>query len=272
ALDGFAVEEAAVTVPPGGTVEAHFTLRPRYTETVVVTASRTAQTLSSAPATVTVISSQDIEARAGDDVGDLFAGTAGLNATRLNSRDMSFDFRTASGILARSQLVMVDGRAMNQEGLGIVLWDLLPVQLEDIAQIELIGTPGSALWGANALTGVINLRTKSPKETLGGMASVGFGNVGVRRLRARGAGARGDLTDRVSASHFREDAWERDPRLPDGSPSPPFPNQGTTQTKLDGRVDWQAGPGRVWTAAVGVADSSGIVMTSTGPNALADKG
>src|SRR5262249_47201570 len=79
ALDGFAVEEAAVTVPRGGTVEAHFPLRPRYTETVVVTASRTAQTLSSAPATVTVISSQDIEARAGDDVGDLCCGTAGLH-------------------------------------------------------------------------------------------------------------------------------------------------------------------------------------------------
>jgi iron complex outermembrane receptor protein len=274
-LFGFPVETGAETTDATGTAETRLLLRPNYTETVIVTASRSAETLANAPATVTVIPSREIEARAADDVGDLFAGTAGLNATRLNARDMSFDFRTASGILARSQLVLIDGRVMNSEGFGIVLWDLLPVQFEDIAQVELIGTPGSAVWGANALTGVINIRTKSPSETPGGMASVGFGNVGVRHGRVRWADARGRMSYRVSASSFHEDSWERDPLLPDGSPMPndaKFPNQGTTQTKVNGRVDWQGKLGHLWSAYGELADSSGIVFTPTGPNALADSG
>ncbi len=274
-LSGLGVDTRAAILPPAGAIDVTLMLRPAYIETVVVTASRFAQTLSSVPATVTVIPGREVGVRAGDDFADLFAGTAGLNMTRLNARDLSFDFRTAGGILSRSQLVMVDGRSLNQEGLGIVLWDLVPVTFDDIAQVELIGTPGSAVWGANALTGVVNIRTKAPKDDLGGRATIALGSVGVRQGRLHWAQQIGRLSYRASGSYFTEDAWERDPLLPDGSPMPTtamFPNQGTTQTRLDVRADWEGAPGHVWTAHTGIADSSGIVHTSTGPNALADQG
>lgn len=264
-----------VVVPPSGSVEVVLALRPRYTDTVVVTASRSAQTLATAPATVTVIPATEIQARAAQSFADLFAGTAGLNATRLNARDMSFDFRTASGILARSQLVLLDGRSLNQEGLGIVLWDYFPVGLDDVEQIELIGTPGSAVWGANALTGVINVRTRAPRDDPGGAASVGLGTVGARQGRLRWAQAPGRLSYRAAASYLEEGEWEREERLPDGSPLPAtarFENRGTKQAKLELRADWEAGPGRLFTAHAGWVDSSGIVHTSTGPNRLADSG
>lgn len=274
-LAGAGVETKEIVVPASGAVDVVLVLRPRYADTVVVTASRSAQTLLDAPATVTVIPAQEIRARAGLDFAELFAGTAGLNTTRLNARDMSFDFRTASGILARSQLVLIDGRSLNQEGLGIVLWDYFPVSPDDIQQVELIGTPGSAVWGANALTGVINVRTKAPSDDPGGAAVVGLGTVGVREGRLRWAQALGRLGYRASASRFQEAAWARDDRLPDGSPLPStarFDNRGTTQTKLELRADWEDTPGRVWTGHAGWVDSSGIVHTSTGPNRLADSG
>ena len=274
-LSGFGVETREVVIPTTGSVEVALVLRPSYAETIVVTATRSAQTLLSAPATVTVIPAREIEIRAADDFAELLAGTAGLNLARLNARDISFDFRTAGGVLSRSQLVMIDGRSLNQDGLGNVFWDLFPVNFDDVEQVELIGTPGSAVWGANALRGVINVRTKAPRDDPGGTAVVGIGSRGVRESRLKWSQTQGRLSYRLSTSYFHQDAGERDATLPDGSPLPEtaaFENQDTTQSKVDLRVDWQRARGKVWTGHVGFADSSGIIHTQTGPNAWADSG
>ena len=55
------------------------------------------------------------------------------------------------------------------------MWDFLPVNLNEIKQIEVIRGPASAVWGANALYGVINVITKSPREMQGTSATIGFG-------------------------------------------------------------------------------------------------
>jgi outer membrane receptor protein involved in Fe transport len=250
-------------------------LRPSYVETVVVSASRGAQTLLSAPATVTVVSAREIRAHPGDDFAHLLEGSPGLNVSRLNARDISFDFRTAGGVLSNSQLVLVDGRSVNQEGLGNVFWDLFPVSFEDIEQIELIATPGSAVWGANALSGVINVRTKAPRTDPGGTATIGGGSIGTRLARGRWAQVNGRLSYRISAGFYEQDAWQRDSTLPDGTPLPltaVFDNVGTKQTRADLRVDWEPSAGRVWSGTVGFADSTGIIHTGSGPYKWADQG
>ena len=83
--------------------------------------------------------------------------------------------RGATGRNARSTLALLDGRSIYQDYFGMVLWDLLPVGLDDVKQIEVARGPGSAIWGANALTGTINIITKSPREMLGTRANVGIG-------------------------------------------------------------------------------------------------
>ena len=59
--------------------------------------------------------------------------------------------------------------------LGIVLWDALPIESDEIRQIEVIRGPASAVWGANAMDGVVNILTKSPRDIVGSSVSIGSG-------------------------------------------------------------------------------------------------
>jgi iron complex outermembrane receptor protein len=73
-------------------------------------------------------------------------------------------------------LVLVDGRAVYTPLFGGVYWDTVDVPLEDIERIEVIRGPGAAMWGANAVNGVINVITKSAAETQGGLFSAVVGS------------------------------------------------------------------------------------------------
>ena len=63
--------------------------------------------------------------------------------------------------------MVLDGRSIVLDFFGLVLWDFIPSNQADIRQVEVIRGPASAVWGANALTGVVNVITKAPRETLG---------------------------------------------------------------------------------------------------------
>ena len=68
------------------------------------------------------------------------------------------------------------------------MWDFLPVNLNEIKQIEVIRGPASAVWGANALYGVVNVITKSPREMQGTSAMLGVGGFDrPRTIRRSGA-------------------------------------------------------------------------------------
>ena len=85
----------------------------------------------------------------------------------MSARDINITSRQSTSTLTNSQLVLLDGRSIYLDFFGIVLWDFLPTNLNDIQQIEVIRGPASAVWGANALTGVVNVITKSPREAPG---------------------------------------------------------------------------------------------------------
>ena len=78
--------------------------------------------------------------------------------------------RSSTGTLA-----LLDGRSLYQDFFGFVMWDFLPVNLNEIKQVEVIRGPASAVWGANALNGVVNVITKSPREMQGTSAVLGVG-------------------------------------------------------------------------------------------------
>ena len=104
----------------------------------------------------------------------------GVNITQVSARDINVTSRGATGTLATGQLALLDGRSLYQDFFGFVMWDFLPVNLNEIKQIEVIRGPASAVWGANALNGVVNVITKSPREMQGTSAVARR-----RRLRRR---------------------------------------------------------------------------------------
>jgi len=118
-----------------------------YEEQVVVTASKSEQQLVNAPATVSLISSDTIQNSPAVNIGDLLRAVPGLNVTQVSARDVNLTARGATGTLATSQLALVDGRSVYLDFFGMVMWDLVPTNPNDIRQIEVIRGPASAVWG-----------------------------------------------------------------------------------------------------------------------------
>ena len=103
-----------------------------------------------------------------------------MNVTQTSARDINITSRGATSTLSTAQLALVDGRSIYLDFFGFVAWDFLPVNPDEIKQIEVIRGPASAIWGANAMNGVVNVITKSPRELQGTSVTMG-----VRRLRPR---------------------------------------------------------------------------------------
>jgi hypothetical protein len=248
------------------------TLVPAFTDVSIVTASRGAESLLGASAAVSVVGEAEIAAAAADSVPGLLQGLPGLNVTQIGGRDIHVNARDAAGRLSNSMLVMVDGRPLNQPFYGAVFWDLMTVGKSELSQIEVVRTPASALWGANALNGAINIRTKSPREMLGLRGYLAGGERGSFSAGATWADAAERVSYKLSTSYFRQDAWDRDNTLPNGSPMPPlarFENRGTRQPKFDARVDWRDDGDRLWSFRGGLAGAHGLIHSALGPGEFA---
>ena len=259
----------SVVLKPGAVLNVNFELQPEFVYTRIVTAARSGEhSLISAPAAVSFVGSEQIEASAAENVPDLLRGVPGLNFTQFNARDLDINARSSTGILSNSMLVMVDGRSFFQPLYGAVYWDLMTVTKDEISQIEVLRTPASAIWGANALNGVVNIRTKSPRQMTGLRGDLAFGERGTKSADMTWADAGDTLSYKLSASYFEQDPWERDNRLPNGSPMPAvvlYENRGTRQPKFDARVDWDADRSRVWSLRGGLAGAYGLTQSALGP-------
>jgi iron complex outermembrane receptor protein len=128
----------------------------------VFTASKRSQPAIDAPASVTVITAQDIKDSGASNIPDMLRSICGINVNAGSNRDYNvsmhgFQESSNSGIM-----VLIDGRAMDWDLYGTIMWDI-PI-LDEIERIEIVKGPGSSLYGANAYTGVINIITKTPGE------------------------------------------------------------------------------------------------------------
>jgi len=236
-----------------------------YADEVVVTASRTEQLLLDAPTAVTLLDGALLTTSPAANYADLLRTVPGLNISQTSARDINVTSRAATNTLATSQLVLLDGRTVYQDFFGFVLWDLLPVSFNEVDSIEVQRGPSSAVWGANAMTGVVNVRTKSPSQ-MGNSTSIraGGGEQSTGFVSALHSGVRNNWGYKVSGSYFSQDAWPR----PDNNTGVVFPdsrNQGTTQPKFDGRVDYLLGPTENVSLRGGYAGTDGIIYTGIGP-------
>lgn len=230
---------------------------PKFGETTEVTASRNKESVRDAPASITVVDQKQIETTAAGNYCDLLRGVPGLNVVQTSARDVGIRTRGASGVAEHRELTLLDGRSIYLDFYGVVLWDFMPVNVDEVKQIEVLRGPGSALWGANALSGVINVRTKSPRELSGGSVSLGIGQIGTRHASVLWAQSFDRFSYKASTSFFEQDAWQRDDPVPEVH----FKNRGTRQPKADLRLDW----GSEWTYRAGYAGTTGIFHSRLGP-------
>lgn len=142
----------------------------------VTSVSKKEQTLSRTAAAVFVITQEDIERSGATNIPDLLRMVPGLNVAQINASTWAISARGLNGQFSNELLVLVDGRNVYTPSFGGVFWDLLDLPLENIEQIEVIRGPGAAVWGENAVNGVVSIIRKKAGETKGGLVSTGGGN------------------------------------------------------------------------------------------------
>ena len=252
-----------------------------YEETVIVTASRVEQTLINAPVTMSVIDAKVLASSPAQNYGDLLRAVPGVNVSQMSARDINVTSRGATSSLSTGQLALVDGRSIYQDFFGFVAWDFLPINFGEVKQIEVIRGPASAVWGANALYGVVNVITKTPREMKGATFSMGAGtfnrdtkdttmdNGTQFYINGSWADAPNDKWSyKVSAGAFSMDALARPTGTINNSyntPYPPYQNKGTAQPKFDLRVDYDGENNQQFVIAGGVAGTDGIMQSGIGP-------
>lgn len=133
----------------------------------VITAGRTEQSIERAPATVAVISADEIKASGAMTIPDLLSLVPGLDVMTINSSHSEVNARGLNQLLSNKMLVLIDGRSAYFDFFGGVIWQALPIVLDQVDRIEVVRSPSSALYGANAFSGVINIITKNPRQLHG---------------------------------------------------------------------------------------------------------
>ena len=255
-----------------------------FEEQIVVTASKSEQELVNAPAAVSIVTTETIQNSPATNIGDLLRAVPGMNVTQVSARDVNLTTRGATSTLSTSQLALVDGRSIYLDFFGMVMWDLVPTNPGDIRQIEVIRGPASAVWGANAMSGVVNVITRTPREMAaagGSTLTIGAGafNRNITGLDQDSGslfyvnGSHAQAIDsrwafKVSAGYLTQDPMPRPiGTIPNAfnTPYPSYVNTGTSQPKFDARVDRDLAGGGSLVFSGGVAGTEGIIHSGVGP-------
>ncbi len=141
----------------------------------VTSVGRKPQRTGDVAAAVFVITQDDIRRSGATSVPEVLRMAPGIEVARIDSNKWAVTARGFNGRFANKLLVLLDGRSMYTRLFSGVFWDTLDTDLADIDRIEVVRGPGAAVWGANAVNGVINIITKPAAETQGVTASVGAG-------------------------------------------------------------------------------------------------
>ena len=141
----------------------------------VTSVSKKETRLNQSPAAITVITQEDIRRSGLTSIPELLRLVPGMDVAQINASDWAISSRGFNGQYADKLLVMVDGRSVYTPVFAGVYWGVQDTVLEDLDRIEIIRGPGATLWGANAVNGVINIITKSARETQGLLMSTTAG-------------------------------------------------------------------------------------------------
>ncbi|HPU51708.1 MAG TPA: TonB-dependent receptor, partial [Burkholderiaceae bacterium] len=145
-------------------------------KTGVTSVSKKTQALSDTAAAIHVITQEDIRRSGATRLTEVLAQAPGIEVGRIAGGIASVTIRGFSGQWANKLLVLIDGRSVYTQTFSGTYWDMQNLLLEDIERIEILRGPGSTLWGANAVNGVINSITRSARDTEGGLATIRVGS------------------------------------------------------------------------------------------------
>lgn len=151
----------------------------------VTSAARQPQGIYETAAAIFVITQEDIRQSGATSIPDVLRMVPGVQVAQINSSAYAISARGLNSRFANKLLVLQDGRTLYNQSFSGVYWNAQDTVLSDIDRIEVIRGAGAALWGANAVNGVINIITKPAAETQGTHLTVTAGNEDLYIVEAR---------------------------------------------------------------------------------------
>jgi len=228
----------------------------------VFSAAKTPQSLQDATAALFVITRDDIRRSGATCIPEALRLAPGIQVARISSNAWAVSARGFNGRFANKLLVLMDGRTLYNELFSGVFWDIQDTLLEDVERIEVIRGPGAAIWGSNAVNGVINIITRGAGVTQGTLLTAGGGTeerafVGVRQGVRLGTGT----FLRLYGKAFERDGGD-DVSGEDGADDWRMQRAGFRLDRQAGAVDAFTAEGDIYSGRIG---ETFIVPTLTPP-------
>ena len=177
----------------------------------VLTAARLKQPKAEVPASVTVISAEQIKLWAVRTLPELMQFVPGMFVGHAdNDNNTSVAYHTSNPNIMRRLQVLIDGRSVYRSAIATVVWDDIGLALEDIARIEVVRGPNASVYGANSYLGVINIQTKHPEDSQGVLVSWRKGNKGRQDVHFRHGLSYDRTSLRISGSVKADEGFDGD--------------------------------------------------------------
>lgn len=155
-----------------------------FGEKITISATGKPQKLSDVSLEMEILSEEEIRRSGARDIPDLLKRIPGVNVYRNMIGDANVAIRGYNEPLANRVLVLVNGKPIYRDSFGYVTWSLLPIQVEEIHQIEVVKGPLSSIYGFNAESGVINIVTHIPQGHDINKVSLEYGTQQRRKVSA----------------------------------------------------------------------------------------
>ncbi|HEX5473409.1 MAG TPA: TonB-dependent receptor [Vicinamibacterales bacterium] len=178
---------------------------------VVTSVTKQPEAVWATPAAIYVLTHDDIVRSGATSLPEVLRLVPGVQVSRLDADHWAVGVRGFANQFSQSLLVLIDGRSVYTPLFAGVYWSVQDIVLEDVDRIEVIRGPGGTIWGSNAVNGVINVITKSAKDTHGVLAKVSAGSLDHAIGVFRYGGSRGDedaLDYRVSGKFAQRGGLE----------------------------------------------------------------
>ena len=199
----------ALSVPPAGAAEPPLLSEEEFLAElpVVLTASRLAQPQAEAPAAVTVIDRQMIDASGARNLSEVFRMVPGFQVGFENGHRHVVGYHGLADEFSRRLQVLIDGRSVYLPSFGGVSWSDLPLALDDIERIEVIRGPNAVTYGANSFLAIINITTRHSAADRGGFVRATAGSNGIRDGVLRMASGNGDVSYRLTTGYQQDNGY-----------------------------------------------------------------
>ena len=198
---------------------------------VVSLVSRMEQPVDNAPASITVIDRELIEASGAQNWVDIFRLVPGFQAYSVNGNRYGVSYHGFGREFPNHLEVMVDGRSIYNPAFSTISWASLGLNINDVDHIEIVRGSSAPAHGSNAFLGAVNIVTHTPVQGSGTKLSATFGDRATREASIGHFGEWNELSYRASVHYRRNDGFPAVKDDPDGENGPM--EDGTEQTSIN---------------------------------------